>query len=178
MNEAAGKETTAEVKRWLDTWKSSLQDVVSQVVGKTIALTTSEEHLPALADDVWYTVTSAGAAPGEMGLRLPAASGSVLAQMLLGEAEPAAGELTAERKEALDELLRQIAGQAATALTSPAGEVKLQVAASSAPAWAPGIFVSYQAGGETTAPFAVELQMSAVLLGALSPQARAEPAPQ
>src|ERR1700756_1209993 len=110
MDEAAGKETTGEVKRWLDTWKTSLQDVLSQIAGKTIALGTSEEHLPALADDVWYTVTSGGAVTGEMSLRLPSASGSILAQMLLGEAQPAAGELTLERKEALDELLRQVGG--------------------------------------------------------------------
>lgn len=178
MNEAAGKQTTAEVKRWLDTWKSSLQDVLSQVAGKTIALSTSEENLPALADDVWYTVTCAGAATGEMSLRLASASGSILAQVLLGDAQPTAGELTPERKEALDELLRQIAGQAATALTSPAGEVKLQLMASSAPSWPPGVFVSYQTAGETIAPFAVELQMSAALLSTLSPQARTEPAPQ
>jgi flagellar motor switch protein FliN len=178
MNQAAGKETTAEVKRWLGTWKTSLQDVLSQVAGKTITLNTADEHLPALADDVWYTVIAAGAAVGEMSLRLPAASGSILAQMLLGEAQPTAGELTAERKEALDELLRQISGQAATALTSASGEVKLQVAASSAPGWAPGVFMSFQPEGDTTAPFAVELQMSAALLSALSPQPRTEPAPQ
>lgn len=178
MNEAAKKETTAEVKHWLETWKLSLQEVVSQVAGKTISLDASEEQLPALADDVWYTVTSAGAITGEMSIRLASASGSILAQMLLGEAQPTAGELTAEHKEALEELLRQVAGHAATALTSPAGEVKLQVAASSAPAWAPGIFVSYRTAGDTPAPFAVELQLSSALLGALSQSPRAAETPQ
>ena len=178
MNEAAGKATTAELKRWLDTWKTSLQDVLSQVAGKAIVLTTSEEELPALANDVWYTVTSAGAVTGEIRLRFPAASGSILAQMLLGEAQPTAGELTAERKEALDELLRQIAGQAATALTSPAGEVKLQVASSAAATLASGVSASYHTAAEAGPPFAVELQMSAALLGALSPQPRAETTPR
>src|SRR5262250_155250 len=169
MNEAAGTETSAEVKRWLDTWKSSLQDVLSQVAGKTIALATSEEHLPTLPDDVCYTVISVGAAAGEMSLRLPSASGSILAQMLLAEAQPAAGELTPERREALDELLRQIAGQAATALTSPAGQVQLQVASSAASTWAPAVSASYRTASETEAQFAIELQLSSALLNALSP---------
>jgi len=177
MNEAAGKQMTPEVKRWLETWKMSVQDVLSQVAGKKIELAASEEHLPVLADDVWYTVTSAGGAIGEMSLRLPAATGSILAQILLGEAEPKAGELSAERKEALDELLRQIAGQAATALKSASGEVKLQVAGSSAPGWAAEVFWSYQTASDAAVPVALELQLSAALLATLSLQARPEATP-
>jgi flagellar motor switch protein FliN len=177
MNEAASKEMTAEVKRWLEVWKTSLQDVLSQVAGRTISLTTSDEGLPSLADDLWYTVTSGGAVTGEMSLRFSAASGAILAQLLSGEAQPTAGEMTAERKDALDEPLRQISGQAATALTSPGGEVQLHVAVSSAPTWAPALSASFQTEAGAAPSFAAELQMSAALLGALSPQVRAVPVP-
>lgn len=177
MNEAAAKEMTAEVNHWFETWRTSLQDALTQVAGKTISLVASEERLPTLADDVWYTVTTGGAVTGEMSLRLSAASGSILAQFLSGEAQPAVGELTAERKDALDKLLSQFSGQAAAALTSPVGEVQLHVAPSSAPAWSSAVSVSYQTRAETTPPFWVELQLSAALVGALSPRPPAEPAP-
>ena len=177
MNEAAGKEMTADVERWLEAWKTSFQDVLSQVAGKTISLTSRDERLPALADDVWYTVTSGGVVTGEMSLRFPAASGSILAQMLMGEAQATTAELTAERKEALEELLRQIAGHAATALTSPAGEIQLHVAATSAPTWASAISMSYQTGMDTPPPFAIELQLSAAVVSALSARPRAEATP-
>jgi len=53
-----------------------------------------------------------------MTLRLPADSGTRLAQKFLQETEPPLAEPSAQHKEALEELLRQIAGQAATALAS------------------------------------------------------------
>ncbi len=177
MNEAASKEMTAAVKHWLETWKISLQSILSQGAGKTIDLTLSDEPLPALADDLWYTVTSGGALTGEMSLRFSAASGSILAQMLLGQAEPTAGEMTAEGKQEIEELLRQTSVQAATTLTSAAGEVQLHLAPSSAPTWASAVSASFHTPGETAPSFAVELQMSAALANALSQQPHADATP-
>lgn len=177
MTEAASKEMTVELKRWLETWKTSLQAVLSQVGGKPVSVEISDEKLPIAADDAWYTVVSGGAVSGEMSLRLSVASGSILGQMLLGEAQPTAGELTSERKEALDELLRQVAGQAATALTSPAGEVQFHVSGSSAPTWPPAAAACFQAAGAAS-PFALEIQLSAALVSALHPKPEATPSPR
>lgn len=176
MIEATSKEMTPELKRWIDTWKSSLQEVLSQIAGQAIAMAISEEGLTALADDVWYTVTAAGAVSGELSLRLPAASASVLAKLLLGEVQPLPSELTAEHKEALEELLRQIAGHAATALTSSAGEVQFHVATSSAPSWASAATACFQRTGEAAPVFALEMQLSVALVAALSPKPDAQPA--
>lgn len=178
MNEATSKEMTAAVKHWLETWKASLQSVLSQVAGKTISLNLSDERLPALTDDLWYTITSGGAWTGEMSIRVSAASGSILAQMLLGQAEPTAGEMTTEVKQGLDELLRQVSGQAATALTSAAGEVQLHLAPSSAPTWGSAVSASFHTAAEIAPSFAVELQMSAALASALSPQPHADATPR
>jgi flagellar motor switch protein FliN len=177
MTEATGKEMTAELKRWLETWKGSMQEVLSQIGGQPISLEISEGPLPSSADDACYTVVSGGTVTGEMSLRIPAASGSILAQMLLGEAQPAAGEFTAERKEALDELLRQIAGHAATALTSPAGEVQFHLSTATAPTWPRAAGLCLQAA-KAAAPFTLDIQISAALANALQPRPEAEPSPR
>src|SRR6202158_1454643 len=121
-------ELRPELRNWCEAWKTSLQNVVSQVSGtasgKPAVFEISSQPLPAADSDVWYTVVAGGAVHGEMTLRLPAASGTRIAQKFLGESEPAAagigtekvtGEnITPENKEALEEFLRQIAGLGAT----------------------------------------------------------------
>ena len=130
-----------ELAPWCEAWKSCLQNVITQVSGN-VATTfeISVQPLVTAESDVWYTVVAGGAVSGEMALRLPAASGTRLARKFLGETEPApAGDddsITADNKEALEELLRQIAGLAATAVGAAAGgEVKLNLSASVAPSW-------------------------------------------
>ena len=103
--------------------------MLSQVSGQPIAFEISSQLLPTTGSDLWYTVVAGGAAHGEMTLRLAAASGTRLAKKFLGETEPAAAgisaepttaektapeniipeDITPEDKEALEELLRQIA---------------------------------------------------------------------
>src|ERR1700674_1839895 len=109
-------ELRPELRNWCEAWKTSLQNVVSQVSGTASGKPTTFENasqpLPAADSDVWYTVVAGGAAHGEMTLRLPAAPAPRLAQKFLGEAEPAAGigtekvtpeNITPENKEALEE---------------------------------------------------------------------------
>jgi flagellar motor switch protein FliN len=116
-----------------------------------------------------------------MTLRLPAASGSRLAQKFLGET-PAATEgpaaesaavapIAAEQKEALEELLRQIAGLAATALAASAGgEVQLHLSPSVAPSWSSDAIVCLQTRDEAGTSIAVEIQISPALAAELQPQ--------
>jgi flagellar motor switch protein FliN len=179
-----------ELRNWCEAWKTCLQNVVSQVSGpasgKPATFEISSQPLPAADSDVWYAVVAGGAVHGEMTLRLPAASGTRLAQKFLGEAEPAAGistekvtpeNITPENKEALEEFLRQIAGLAATALAATVGgEVQLHVAASAAPSWSSDAIVCFQTGNETEAgaSTSVEIQISPALAAEL--QSRAQPA--
>jgi flagellar motor switch protein FliN len=175
-----------ELRNWCEAWKTSLQNVVSQVSGtasgKPATFEISSQPLPAADSDVWYTVVAGGAVHGEMTLRLPAASGTRLAQKFLGEVEPAAGistekvtaeNITPENKEALEEFLRQIAGLAATALTATVGgEVQLHLAASAAPSWSSDAIVCFQAGNEAEAgaSISVEIQISPALAAELQPR--------
>ena len=187
-------ELRPELRKWCEAWKACLQNVVSQVSGtasgKPTTFEISSQPLPAADSDVWYTVVAGGAVHGEMTLRLPAASGTRLAQKFLGEAEPAAGvstekitaeNITPENKEALEEFLRQIAGLAATALAATVGgEVQLHLAASAAPSWSSDTIVCFQSvnEAEAAAAISVEIQISPALAAELQPRTRSAAAAQ
>jgi flagellar motor switch protein FliN len=186
-------ELRPEIHRWCEAWKTCLQNVLSQILGsasgKTGAFEISLQSVPITDSDVWYTVVAGGTARGEMTLRLPAASGIALARMFLGEAETApegtaaepidAIQISAEQKEALEELLRQIAGLAATALAPiVGGEVQFHLSASAAPSWSSDAIACLQNRnedeGEADTSITVEIRISPALAAALQPQ----PTPQ
>ncbi len=179
-------ELRLELRNWCEAWKTCFQNVVSQVSGKASgesgAFEISQQPLPIADSDLWYMVVAGGAVRGEMTLRLPAASGTRLAQKFLGEAEtasadataaePAAQTITPENKEGLEELLRQIAGLAATSLAATAGgEVQFHLSASAAPSWSSDAIVCLQSGSETegAASITIEIRVSPALAAALQP---------
>jgi flagellar motor switch protein FliN len=170
-------ELHAELRNWCEAWKTCLQNVLSQVSGQPAAFEISSEPLPPTDSDLWYTVVAGGATHGEMTLRLPAASGTRLAQKFVGETEPAPEGITPDHKEALEEFLRQIAGLAATALAATAGgEVQLHLSPSAAPSWSSDAIVCLRTGKEAEGgtSITVEIQISPALAAAL--QARVQPA--
>ncbi len=170
MTGGTGKELSPELKAWLETWETCVQKVIAQITGQPVVFEVAPEAVPGAASDMWYAVVVGGAVHGEMTLRLPAASGVRLAQKFLQETGPAPEEPTAEHKEALEELVRQIAGQAATALTSTAGgEVQFHVAASTSPSWSPSAMRSLHTRDEAGTPVTIEIQISAALAAALQP---------
>jgi len=178
-----GSELRTDLRNWCEAWKTCLQNVLSQVSGQPSVFEISSELLAAADADVWYAVVVGGAVHGEMTLRLPAASGARLARKLFGETEPAAGAafegITAEQKEALEELLRQIAGTAATALApSVGGEVQLHLSASVAPSWSSDAVICLRTRDEAGATIAVEIQISPALATELQTkvQPRVQPA--
>jgi flagellar motor switch protein FliN/FliY len=177
MTEIPGPELTPELRAWLETWKTCVEQVLSQVSGQTMAFEISAEPLPAADSDLWYAVTAGGAAQGEMAMRLAADSAVRLAQRFLGETEPTGGP-SAEHKEALEELLRQIAGQAATALAAPVGgEVQFQLAAAAAaPAWPAASTACLRTRDEAGTLVIIEIQISAALVTALQAAAEAKAA--
>jgi flagellar motor switch protein FliN/FliY len=197
-SEATAKESApalrSDILKWCTEWQTCFQNVVTQVSGsapgQTAVFEISSEPLPAVASDLWYTVTVGGAARGEMTLRLPAASGTRLALKFLGEPEPAAPaavvepgspdavaveQTSPEHKEALEELLRQISGLAATAIAGTAGgAVQFRLASSAAPSWSSDAIVCLRTRDEAGNSIAIEIQISPALAAALLP--RAEPA--
>jgi flagellar motor switch protein FliN/FliY len=184
-------ELRSELRNWCEAWKTCLQNVLAQVSGQPIAFEISSQPLATTGSDLWYTVVAGGATHGEMTLRLAAASGTRLAKKFLGETEPATAGVTAVPttaegippeniipeditpvdKEALEELLRQIAGLAATALASIAGgEVQLHLSPSAAPSWSSDAIVCLHTRDEAGTSIAIEIQISPALAAALQPR--------
>ena len=165
MNNTPGK--VSEVQTWIEVWRTCTQDVLAQVSSEPIAFEITPESLPLSNGDLHFLVTAGGAAHGEMCLRIPSASAICLGRKFLGQAE-AATDTTAEHKEALEELLRQVAGVAASTISSNVGsEVQLHLAASSAPSWSPASAVCLGAREKTGEMIVLELQMSPALAQAL-----------
>jgi len=178
MTATPGNALTPELQSWLEAWKTCTQNVLSQVSAQTIAFEIAFEPPPAADSDLWYTIVAGGAVRGEMSLRFPSPSATCVAQKFLGETEPAP-EITAEHKEALEELLRQAAGLAATALAPAAGgEVQFHVAASSAPSWSSASTTCFRTRDEAEDPVTFEIQISAALFSSLQPRVEQPPTPQ
>ena len=172
-------ELRAELRNWCEAWKTCFQNVLSQisgaVSGQPTAFEISSEPLPPTDSDLWYTVVAGGAVHGEMTLRLPVVSGVRLAQKFVGETEPAPEGITPDHKEALEELLRQIAGLAATALAATAGgEVQFHLFPSAAPSWSSDNIVCLQTRDEAGTTISIEIQISPALAAVLQP--RVQPA--
>jgi flagellar motor switch protein FliN len=180
MTDASAKKPAStlrpELSSWCEAWETCFKTVLTQVSGQPTTFEISSQPLPVTDSDVWYTVVAGGAVHGEMSLRLSAASGTRLAQKLLSETEPPAPGITAEHisaehKEALEELLRQVAGLAATTLGAAAGgEVQLHLSASGAPSWSSDAIVWLQARGQDGVFTSVEIQISPALAAELQPK--------
>ncbi len=163
---------------WCDSWKTSLQDVLSQISGKPNAFELSTQTVASSDTDLWYLVVAGGAMHGEMTLRLPADSAFQLARTFLGEVEAGAKEtpvaaegLSADDKEAVEELLRQVTGLAATALGAKAkGEVQLNLSTSVAPTWSSGAVVCLEARHENIKLITIEIRISPALAAELQMQ--------
>ncbi len=164
---------------WLEGWEKCLQMVLSMTTGETVAFEASAEALPRADSDLWFTVAVGGAVQGEMALRLPCVTGIRLAQSLLQETEPPPDVPTSNHKDALEELLRQVAGQAATSLSSTVGGgIQLSLASSAAPSWSPSGTKNLHTKDEAGTPVDIEIQVSAALATALvAPPKVAPPAP-
>jgi len=170
---------------WLDAWKSCTQNVLSQIAGQPHVFDLSAEPLVAADSDLRYTIAATGALQGEMALRLSLAAAIKLAHKFLGEAiaapsgaPPGTEPITNDDREALEELLRQVAGLVATAIGGFAGgEVHLQLVNAEAPWAATAESVStLRTRDEGGAEIAIELRIGAPLISALAAHATAAPA--
>jgi flagellar motor switch protein FliN len=154
---------------YVQIWAQVLSQVLGEIAGSALPAVVlpeaSAELTPVAASDLWIVVSSSGSIRGEMSLRLPAATTARLAQIFMSE--PAAqADVTPEHREAVVELLRQVAGLAASAIKSIWGEVQLHLDASpSAPSWTASLSSCIRIGEDSAA--LLELQLSAALAAEL-----------
>jgi len=182
-------DASPQALEYMRLWAQSMAQVLGQIAGSPLnveCLPQPPTAVPAAAEnDVWVSVTAEGALQGEMSLRLPAASTLALAQLFLSESQDAAAAWKAEYREAVEELFRQVAGHAATALKPRWGEVQLRAACGIAPSWPPA--AGGWLGSGSAAPIAIlsQWQLNAALGEALlasspepvSPETAAPPDP-
>src|SRR5258708_3896948 len=163
----------AEVREYLKVWAENMTQVLTQIAGVSIALDSAFAPPPEVPSpeqhDLHAAIVAAGSLRGEMSLRVPRTTVLALGQQFLQEPREADAELKPDHRDALEELLRQVAGQVATALASRWGDVQLRVEPGQSPTWsaaARGWLIS-----APTAPFRVllECQLSSALFAALPP---------
>jgi len=155
----------------MEHWAASMTHVLGQVANTAFTIESTEagppDAVPPHASDLHVLVVSAGSVRGEMSFRFPKAAALGMAQLLLAETQNPEAEFTPEYRESAEELLRQVAGHAATSLKERWGEVQLRMETGDAPSWPPG--ASAWMSSATEAPFRVwaEWQMSAALMAGL-----------
>ena len=171
MNTSAPAPLSGEARSYMERWAGSMAQVLGQIANAAFAIESTEagppDAVPPHESDLQALVVSAGSLRGELSFRFPKPVALGLAQLLLGEAANPAAEFTPESRESAEELLRQIAGHAATALKEQWGEVQLRVETGNAPSWPPG--ASGWMSSAEGAPFRVwaEWQLSAALIASL-----------
>jgi flagellar motor switch protein FliN len=153
-------------------WAQALAEVLGQVLGSPLpndVLSESPTDLaPAAETDVWILCVFTGGLRGELALRLPAASARALAQLFMSEPANPDAALVPEHREAVLELMRQVAGHAATALKPGWGEVQLRLdPASGAPSWPASSTYWLRATNDASPAGVIELHLSAALAAAL-----------
>jgi len=171
-------QAATKVETYWQAWSDSLALLLSQ-------LAAGEWHVEAEADTAavpdgcsaiaCVRITAEGGLAGGQCFSFAAADVAALLGIFLGEGISLAGELDATQKEALEELMRQWAGLAASALKPDFGEVTLQVAMESPGHAATGAARLLRAS-DGPRSIAAAMDLDDALLNALTrPEADAQP---
>ena len=171
MTDAAAPARPPE-SEFLEIWSASFAQVMGQITGSAMPCSVRAEAPPDLTPagegDFWAAVTSSGAFRGEMVLRMAGATVLRLAQMFMSEPPTPEAATTAEHREAVVELLRQISGVVAGGAKARWGEIQLLVeAAPAAPSWTAAGTYWLQVGDEGPSGMGVEAGVSAALAAEL-----------
>jgi flagellar motor switch protein FliN/FliY len=157
---------------FLQIWSASSSQVLEQITGSAIPCAVETEtpaDLPAAGEgDLWLVITSSGALRGEMSMRMAAASTLRLAQIFMSQPATREAQPTAEHREAVVELLRQISEVVSSAAKARWGEVQMAVEMTpAAPSWPPAATFWLRAGDPGPAGMAMEFGLSAALVAQL-----------
>jgi flagellar motor switch protein FliN len=186
MTEASAGGAESKSGEYIQIWAENFSQVMAQIAGSAVpCLMRSEapaELLPEGPDDqgsdnqgsdnqgsndLWALVSSSGALRGEMRLRLPPATVLRLAQIFMSEPEAPEAAVTADHRDAVIELLRQVSGTVATSAKARWGELQLRIEAAAAPSWPVAEVFWLQAGAEGTPAMVLEFGLSAALVAEL-----------
>jgi flagellar motor switch protein FliN len=172
MTEAVAPARQSEPAEFLQIWADSFSQVVGQITGSAIACGVRKEAPPDLTPpgdgDFWAAVICSGALRGEMILRLAGATVLRLAQIFMSEPPTPEVPPTADHRETVVELLRQVSGIVASTGKTRWGELQLLVEqAPAAPSWSSAGTFWLTIGDEGPSGMALEFGLSAALVAEL-----------
>jgi flagellar motor switch protein FliN/FliY len=163
---------------FLDALCKSASEVFSAALGSnwSVELDTADPAKSVGTSTVSFQLSTSGGLQGPASIQAGTADALLLAQKFLQEPIDPSAELNKDRKEALEELLRQVAGLAATKIKALFGETKLDVSTVEPPTWQ-GVDVPLVAAEATAGKLPLELRLSPELLASVSSTRAAAPAP-
>ena len=172
MTEAAAPAKQSGPVEFLQIWAASFSQVVAQITATAAPCNVRTEAPPDLTppgeSDFWAGVTCSGGVRGEMILRVAGATALRLAQIFMSEPASPDIALTADHREAVVELLRQVSGIVSSAAKPRWGEIQLLVEpAATAPSWSSAGTFWLQIGEEGPNSMALEFGLSAALAAEL-----------
>ena len=153
---------------FIDSIRSAMAEVFSQALASSWTVEAKDpEGSDQAADNarVCFVLSVSGGLRGDAAIRINAAHTLLLAQRFVGEPADPAQELNATHKQAVEELLRQATGVAATAMKGHFGEVKLEVEARELPGAGGVVVVLLATDASSTSAF--ELRLSTELAASL-----------
>jgi flagellar motor switch protein FliN/FliY len=160
------------VHTFVQIWAESLSQVLGQIAGSELACAGQREPPSDLSppgeNDLWALVTLSGGLRGDMRFRLTPPSVLGLAQTFMSEPPDPETAPTPDHREAVIELLRQIAGVVSSSAKARWGEVQLRIeVAAAAPSWPPAETFWLQTSPEKLAGAVLEIGLSAALVAEL-----------
>lgn len=163
---------TEFLQNFLGIWGESFSQALGQITGTAVPCVVRTEAPPDLTPpgggDFWAAVTCSGSLRGEMILRFAGATVLRLAQIFVSEPPTPEIEPTADHRDAVVELLRQVSGIVATAAKARWDEFQIRVEqASSAPSWPSAGTFWLQIGEQGPNCMALEFGLSAALVAGL-----------
>jgi flagellar motor switch protein FliN len=166
-------------------WVDCFRDVLSQVAGSPVSVEPESEDESSASKtaeaspDVWTSFATSKALHGEMAILLTEAGALQFAQVLMSEPPDPAIPFDAGRREAYEELIRQVVGNVATSLkTAAQGDVEIKLSGNTAPAEQSVARAGIRISGEKLFPMRMVLLVSAELLQSFPvPAEKNPPAP-
>lgn len=168
-------------------WVDCLQSVLGQVAGFPVTVGPADEEAPVAPAEgapdrpqVCMVISASKALQGDMAMVAAEAGALSLAQILVSDQLNAAVPFDKDRRDAFEELIRQVLGQVATSLKQAAGgEVEVKPSGNELPSWAGASRVGIRITGEKLTPIPLTLLISPELAKSLAPrpEVKEPPAP-
>jgi flagellar motor switch protein FliN/FliY len=161
-----------------DAFCEAIKKVFSQSLGANwdVEIDTTDAAPASETSAFCFQLSASGAIQGNALIQLQSAGALVVAQKFVGGTPDPSVEVNQDHKDALEELLRQVAGLAATKLGSLFGETKLEVKNIEPTALA-GVNFALLASESPSSKLMLELRLSAELLASLSSTSAAAAVP-